>query len=287
MQSDSIAKLVSALVKVQSQIRGYKEDSTNPFFSSKYGDLSSVWSAIREPLTGNGLCVIQAMEGHDDGRQILRTVLAHESGEWIDGHIAIKPSKDDPQQTGSAITYARRYALAAIVGIAPEDDDAESATDHRSTKDWAAQKSTPEKKAKGWDKIRKETQAKADAAARALQQGQEQMNAAQQPSDAINGNACLPGYDRKDSNSTVWIPFDEKKKTLAKSVVYLIDGQEVLFPITHIKRVKYYDDRQRWEVEVTEWIAQKKIEDGKLDPAWLPVPDPAEEGIPTDDDVSF
>jgi hypothetical protein len=84
MQSDNIAKLVTALVKVQGNLRGYREDSENPFFKSKYGDLSSVWAAVRELLSGNGLCVIQTMEGCEDGRQKLRTVLAHESGEWID-----------------------------------------------------------------------------------------------------------------------------------------------------------------------------------------------------------
>ena len=126
-QSESIGELAKALSKLQSEIRGYKEDSENPFYKSKYGDLTSVWAACRKPLTDAGLSVVQTLTGNGDGSVVIITTLMHNSGEWIRGSLPVKPVKADPQALGSAITYGRRYSLAAIVGIAPEDDDAESA----------------------------------------------------------------------------------------------------------------------------------------------------------------
>ncbi|MDP2362296.1 MAG: ERF family protein, partial [Ignavibacteria bacterium] len=106
-----------------------RKDSANPFFKSVYADLASVWEACRQALSTNGLCVIQTTD-NDNGSVIVITTLIHSSGQWIRGKLRIKPVKDDPQGIGSAITYARRYALAAIVGVAPdegEDDDGEGA----------------------------------------------------------------------------------------------------------------------------------------------------------------
>jgi ERF superfamily len=125
LQSAEIGKLAEALSKAQGAIEDAKKESENPFFKSNYADLSSVWKACRKHLSGNGLAVIQAVDL--EGR--LRTTLAHTSGEWIASVYPIKPVKDDPQGLGSAVTYARRYSLAAIVGIAPagEDDDGEGA----------------------------------------------------------------------------------------------------------------------------------------------------------------
>lgn len=128
-QSDSIKELTIALVKVQGVIEGAVRDSENPFFRSRYADLSSVWNACRKPLSDNGLAVIQTMgvEGTTSSCDTLVTTLVHTSGEWIRGSMRLHPVKLDPQGQGSAMTYARRYSLAAIVGIAPEDDDAELA----------------------------------------------------------------------------------------------------------------------------------------------------------------
>lgn len=121
-----IGALAAALSKAQADIHGALKDSKNPFFKSSYADLSSVWDACRIPLTKNKLCIIQTTEIGSDGT-VLKTILAHESGEFICGEYPVKPVKDDPQSLGSAITYARRYALAAIVGVCPVDDDGEGA----------------------------------------------------------------------------------------------------------------------------------------------------------------
>lgn len=126
MISQSIGALAVALSKAQAEIQGAVKDSQNPFFKSNYADLSSVWEACRGPLTKNGLCVIQTTEMQEKGLMLV-TLLAHSSGEYICGYYPINPSKPDPQALGSAITYARRYALAAIVGVCPVDDDGEGA----------------------------------------------------------------------------------------------------------------------------------------------------------------
>lgn len=125
--SENINEIAGALAKAQAVIAGAAKDSDNPFFKSKYADLASVWDACRKPLTDHGLSVAQTAataEGHVG----VTTILMHGSGQWIRDTLVMKPTKDDPQGVGSCITYARRYALAAMVGVAPEDDDGNAAS---------------------------------------------------------------------------------------------------------------------------------------------------------------
>lgn len=124
--SQEIGKLAEALSKAQAVIEGAKEDSTNPFFKSKYADLSSVWKACKKPLTDNGLAVFQTIENGAE-KIYLVTTLAHISGQWMRSYMPVMMTKQDAQGFGSAVTYSRRYALAAMVGVCPQDDDAESA----------------------------------------------------------------------------------------------------------------------------------------------------------------
>jgi hypothetical protein len=122
-KSETIGKLVEALSKAQGVMSGAKRESTNPAFRSKYADLASVWDACRKPLADNGLAVIQTLTPSGlDGVTVV-TTLAHTSGEWLRSELFIPAAKKDAHGFGSAITYARRFSLAAIVGIAPEDDD--------------------------------------------------------------------------------------------------------------------------------------------------------------------
>ncbi len=125
-QTVNIGKLTLALSKAQGEITGALKDSKNPFFKSNYADLASVWDACREHLSKNELAVIQTTDESSEGIIVI-TTLAHSSGEWIRGRIKLKPVKTDPQGMGSALTYGRRYGLAAIVGVAQIDDDAEAA----------------------------------------------------------------------------------------------------------------------------------------------------------------
>lgn len=125
-QSDSIAALAAALSKAQGQITGALKDSANPFFKSRYADLASCWDACRAQLAANGLAVIQTTEVTEAGT-VLVTTLAHSSGEWIRGRLPVLTKDAGPQGQGSGLTYARRYALAAVVGLAQIDDDGEAA----------------------------------------------------------------------------------------------------------------------------------------------------------------
>ena len=136
--SESIVKLAAALSKAQGTMKHAIKDADNPFFKSKYADLQSVVEASRPSLVENGLSIIQCTEGN-----VLWTMLLHESGEWIKGSIELKPMRQvkdagwvdshDPQSYGSCITYARRYAMAAITGVATEDDDGNAASGNKVT----------------------------------------------------------------------------------------------------------------------------------------------------------
>lgn len=132
IHSEQINELAAALAKAQGQIEGAKKDSINPHFRNRYADLASVWDACREALTTNGLSVVQSAENCEAGYGVT-TMLLHTSGQWMRGTLYLKPAKDDPQGAGSALTYARRYALSSMVGIAPEDDDANAASEKPTT----------------------------------------------------------------------------------------------------------------------------------------------------------
>ena len=148
IKSDDINELATALTKVQAKLEGAKMDGSNPFFKSKYATLASVWDACRKPLSDNGLSVVQTCSVGDNGGLVVDTTLLHSSGQWISGELAVNPTKNDPQGVGSAITYARRYGLAAIVGICPEDDDAEAATERKPQVSKPEPKKAPPKKKK-------------------------------------------------------------------------------------------------------------------------------------------
>jgi hypothetical protein len=132
LTSDTINELTTALSKAQGEITGALKESANPFFKSRYADLASCWDACRGPLSKNGLAVFQAAETTNDGL-VLTTTLAHGSGQWMRSTLGVNPKDDTPQSMGSALTYARRYALTAMVGIAQVDDDGNAASGRPTT----------------------------------------------------------------------------------------------------------------------------------------------------------
>jgi hypothetical protein len=105
---------------------GAVKDSSNPFFKSSYADLTSVIKAIKVPFSDNGLTYTQFPISNEQGVGVV-TRLMHISGQWLEEECVLPIVKRDPQAAGSAITYARRYALQSIAGIPTADDDAESA----------------------------------------------------------------------------------------------------------------------------------------------------------------
>ena len=123
IMSQDIKELVAALIKAQGEIKVAPRDRANPFFKSKYADLAGVWDACREALQNNKFAVTQVVSPSEGSGFVLKTILLHESGQYITSDFPLNPTADTPQGVGSAVTYARRYALAAIVGVVTDDDD--------------------------------------------------------------------------------------------------------------------------------------------------------------------
>lgn len=140
-QSDSIKNIAAALILFHVKVDSIKKDAVNPFFKNRYASLPNILDAINEPLNESGLTFVQFPTGENG----LSTVLMHaDSGEFMSADYTMKPVKDDPQGKGSVITYQRRYALSAILGLnIDEDDDANTATHGASTPEKAIDVSKP------------------------------------------------------------------------------------------------------------------------------------------------
>jgi hypothetical protein len=121
-------KASASFVRAQAGFGAALKTSTNPHFRSRYADLSACVEAVIDSLHKNGFALMQKTHECESGVAV-ETILMHESGEQISGGILRVPaSKQDPQGYGSALTYARRYSLMAVCGIAPEDDDGNAAS---------------------------------------------------------------------------------------------------------------------------------------------------------------
>lgn len=126
-KSDSIEHLAVALAKAQGDMENPSFDTMNPFFKNKYASLATVRDTVTPALAKQGLSLVQLI-GHQEGGITCETVLLHASGQFISSTLYMPSAKQDAQGYGSAITYARRYALMAICGVVgDEDDDAQGA----------------------------------------------------------------------------------------------------------------------------------------------------------------
>lgn len=121
-KSESIAALSAALAKAQAEMSNASKSSENPHFKSRYADLAEVLNTVRPVMAKHGIAVIQ-MPSFAAGVASVETLMTHSSGEWISNICSAPVSKQDAQGVGSAITYLRRYSLAAFAGVAQEDDD--------------------------------------------------------------------------------------------------------------------------------------------------------------------
>jgi len=124
------APLAKALVAAQKATESIKKAATNPAFKSKYADLAHVVEGVVPALNNAGVMVLQC-PGFDGEMVSVTTTFLHEGGSSITSTLSLRPSKTDPQGVGSAITYARRYALLSMAGGAPEDDDGQAASGPR------------------------------------------------------------------------------------------------------------------------------------------------------------
>jgi hypothetical protein len=119
--------IASALVKAQLEMIAPKKGSVNPFFKNKYADLNDVLAAVVPALNNNGIVLLQPLV-NIEGKNFVKTVLMHESGEVFESLAEIFcKNTNDAQAYGSGVTYARRYSLSSICGIGSEDDDAQKA----------------------------------------------------------------------------------------------------------------------------------------------------------------
>jgi hypothetical protein len=134
LQSEAIGKVTAALLDAKTRFKPAVKDAENPHFNSRFVSLAGVHDAVDEALLGSKLLLTQQTDflPVDAGVvSLLFTRIIHESGEWLGSRYVLRPVKDDPQGMGSALTFARRYAAMALLGIAPEDDDGTAASTRR------------------------------------------------------------------------------------------------------------------------------------------------------------
>ena len=130
-------QIATALLKAQSEMSNPRKGATNPFFKSKYADLNAIREAVIPTLNNNGISVLQPIV-HVDGKNFVKTILLHESGELMESLTEIIYNKqNDAQAQGSGISYARRYALQSFVCVGADDDDGQKAVQSKpnATKD--------------------------------------------------------------------------------------------------------------------------------------------------------
>ena len=127
LHSQDITEISKALAIVQKTLDRAAKSTKNEFLSTKYADLTTVWNCLRDILPDNGFSVTQVMSPID-GKDYLVTILFHTSGQWIKSIAPLVIEKLTSQNVGKAITYQRRYSLAAIVGVCQEDDDGNEST---------------------------------------------------------------------------------------------------------------------------------------------------------------
>lgn len=119
--------IATALVKAQSEMVTPKKGNVNPFFKNKYADINSILEAVMPAFHNNGISILQPTV-HIDGKNFVKTILLHDSGEYLEGFTEIIYNKNnDAQAQGSGITYARRYGLQSFVNVGADDDDGQKA----------------------------------------------------------------------------------------------------------------------------------------------------------------
>jgi hypothetical protein len=134
--SQEIDKLATALANAQGALTAAPKQKTNPHFKSKYADLPALWEVSRDVLAANGLALVQLPRHVPENGICIETMIVHASGQWIsDDGLFLPASKLDAQGYGSALTYARRYGMGAILGlVSDEDDDGNAASETRTAK---------------------------------------------------------------------------------------------------------------------------------------------------------
>lgn len=126
--SAEISAWAEAFPAAQAAMGEVVKNRKNPAFKSQYADLAAVIEAVLPPLNAGGFSVLQPVSVDAEGQVVVSTLVMHKSGQWLKSTLRLRPVKSDPQGVGSATTYARRYGLMALAGVAPEDDDGNAAS---------------------------------------------------------------------------------------------------------------------------------------------------------------
>lgn len=211
MQSEQLGELAKALAAAQGQMENAKKDSKNPHFGSSYADLASVWDACRAALSSNGLAVVQTVAAGDHGATVtVHTLLLHSSGQFIREALTLPVAQKTPQGVGSAITYGRRYSLAALVGIAQEDDDGNAGSGQQG-KQQPRREERPQQAPQG----RPATQQRREAPA----QGEEK-KAAQEPAKAPQPAGPAPSESAQVAAGKVEVAAEVKQRSARAAALW-------------------------------------------------------------------
>lgn len=152
-------ELFAALAKAQAEVENATKGSTNPHFKSKYADLAEVLNTVRPTFAKHGLSILQST-GFEGSLVSVETVIAHSTGGFVSSVASCVPAKTDAQGVGAATTYLRRYGLAAMTGVAQEDDDGQSAAHSREPEPVQVRKSSAQAKRDGdWETLKAEVDA--------------------------------------------------------------------------------------------------------------------------------
>ncbi|MBB3227043.1 hypothetical protein FHW69_001644 [Luteibacter sp. Sphag1AF] len=211
LQSEKIEVIVPALIKARASFKAAVKDASNPHFKSQYVTLDGVVESVNQALLDSGIFCTQQTDVVD-GRTVLYTRFLHESGQWIGSAYPVHPIKNDPQAEGSALTYARRYALMALAGIAPEDDDgnAASRSSSKSNHDKQARDIAGTPTAGAWESMSEEEQVfLSDIAIHAA--------------ELLSNDDALAAHDHIQSQNlaseekiALWTRFDSKQRSALK-----------------------------------------------------------------------
>lgn len=143
LHSETIANIAAAICAAQGVMPAVPKDSTNPHFKSKFASLDGIIERTKPVLAKHDLAIVQGAAGESaPGTVTVEMLLLHKSGEWIMSQVVMPLAKNDPQGVGSAITYGRRYLVAAMLSLAADEDDDGNASSHRPEAVKAAAKPT-------------------------------------------------------------------------------------------------------------------------------------------------
>lgn len=151
-------ELFAALAKAQAEVENATKGSVNPHFKSKYADLAEVYNTVRPTFAKHGLGLLQGPT-FDGAMVSVETIITHSSGGFVSSVASCVPAKTDAQGIGAATTYLRRYGLAAMTGVAQEDDDGQSASHNREPNPVAVKSSAQAKRDGDWEAFKTEIDA--------------------------------------------------------------------------------------------------------------------------------